>query len=147
MRLLLPLSLLLVGSPAFAADQFDIACDGFKWTKQGATGDPYKFRAHIDLAAKKWCEGDCKTVLSIDSFTAREIILTEETIFNAKVDSSREVTFDREEKMFKQHFMQTKPTPQYLGVQASCTVEAFTPFPAAGAETTTVASASPAAGN
>jgi len=147
MRLLLPLGLLLAGTPAFAADQFDLACDGYKWTKQGSTGEPYKFRAHIDLAAKKWCDGDCKTLQNIDSFTDHEIILTEDTIFNAKVDSTHEVTFDREEKMFKQHFMQNKPTPQYLGVQASCTIETFTPFASVAGATTTVASASPPAAN
>jgi hypothetical protein len=127
MRLLLPL-ILLVGSPAFAADQFDLACDGTKWIKQGTSGEPYKFRAHVDLAAKKWCNGDCKTVQDIDTISTHEIILTEDRTFNAKVDSTREVIFDREEKTFKDHFMQNKPTPQYLGVQANCTLETFTPF-------------------
>ncbi|MBO9576117.1 MAG: hypothetical protein J7494_10300 [Sphingobium sp.] len=132
MRLLLPL-ILLAGSPAFAADQqFDLNCDGTKWTQRGGAGEPIKFRAHIDLAAKKWCEGDCKAVQTIASINDREIMLTDESTFNAKVDSIREVVFDREEMMFKHHYTQNKPAQQYMGIQATCKNEAFTPFPGTG---------------
>ena len=140
MRFLLPL-ILLVGSPAFAADQFDLACEGTKWIKRGGEGEKYKVRAHVDLAAKKWCEDDCKTLQKIVSFNDREIILTDDTVFNAKVDSMREVTFDREVLMFKNHYMQNKPTQEYVGIQAVCKIETFTPFPGV-APATTVATAS-----
>lgn len=147
MRLLLPL-IILVGSPAFAADQFDLSCEGTKWTKRGGTGERYVVRAHIDLAAKKWCEDDCSKVLNIVSFDKDEIILTDDTVFNAKVDTMREVTFDREVLMFKHHYTQNKPTPEYMGIQAACKVENFTPFPSAApapapaTPATTVATAS-----
>ena len=140
MRLLLPL-ILLAGSPAFAADQFDLACEGSKWSKRGGAPEPYKFRAHIDLAAKKWCEGDCKAAQPIASVSDREIMLTDDIVFNAKVDSMREVKFDREVMMFKHNFTQNKPTAAYMGIQAMCKSEAFTPFPSA-APATTVATAS-----
>jgi hypothetical protein len=139
MRLLLSL-ILLAGSPAFAADQFDLACNGTKWTKRGGTGESYKVRAHIDLAAKKWCEDDCKTVQKIVSANDGEIILTDDTTFNAKTDIMREVKFDREVLMFKHSYIQNKPTPQYMGIQATCKIEAFTAFP--GTAPTTVATAS-----
>ena len=140
MRLLLIL-VLLAGSPAFAADQFDLSCQGTKWTKKGGAGEDYNFRAHIDLAAKKWCDGDCKTVQNIVSVSEDEIVLTDDITYNAKVDMMREVTYDRKVNMFKHHFQQNKPDSQYMGIQATCKTETFTPFPGA---TTTVASASPA---
>lgn len=144
MRLLLPL-VLLVGSPAFAADQFDIACEGSKWVKRGGIPEPYKVRAHIDIAAKKWCEGDCQAVLPIASVTEREIILTDDVVFNAKVDSMREVSFDREVKMYKNHYTQNKPVAEYMGIQASCTIETFTPFPGTVPATAPAAAPTPVA--
>ena len=140
MRLLLPL-ILLAGSPAFAADQFDIACEGTKWIKRNGTGEPIKIRAHIDLVSKKWCEGDCTAVKTIAAVNDREIILTDDITFNAKTDVMREVKFDREVLMFRHNYTQNKPTPEYMGIQATCKVETFTAFPGTGPTTVATASA------
>lgn len=53
MRLLVLLSLAIVGTPAFASDQFDLICTGF------VTGGQETTRHYrVDLAANKWCAGD-----------------------------------------------------------------------------------------
>jgi len=70
MRCLLPLALLIAASPAIAADRFDLACRGYKWTTLGGSGETYSFRARVDLAAQKWCDGDCKTAQAIVSIQA-----------------------------------------------------------------------------
>lgn len=129
MRCAVPLLILLAGSPAVAADQFDLACTGDKWTVQGGKSEPYVFRTRIDLAAQKWCEGDCKTVQSLYSATDDKLVLTDEGTLNSRMEMSRVVTFDRKAGNFHYLFVQTRPTDGYLEYWARCTTEAFTGFP------------------
>ena len=124
----LPL-LLLAGAPAFAADQFDLACQGTKWTKRGTAGDAYSFRARVDLAARKWCEGECKAVQNIVSSSDDKITFTDEGTLNTRMENSREVTLDRKKGAFIHNFMQVRPEEQILYIAATCKTEAFTPFP------------------
>ncbi len=128
MRYLLPL-LLLAGSPAMAADQFDLACKGYKWTKIGGPGEDYSFRARIDLAAKTWCDGDCKARQPIVSVADAELVLADEGTLNSRIEMAREVTFDRKKNSFHYKMLQSRPDEQYLEYQADCTVAPFTPFP------------------
>lgn len=128
MRLLIPL-ILLAASPAAAADQFDLACKGYKWTKIGGPSQDYSFRARIDLAAEKWCEGECKAALPIFSVTPDELVLTDEGTLNSRIEMSRRATYDRKTNAFHYLFLQTRPTDDYLETQTVCTTEPFTPLP------------------
>ncbi len=129
MRFALPLFVLLAGSPALAADQFDLACKGDKWTVQGEPSAPYDFRVRVDLAAGKWCDGDCKAVQSLYSSSNDELVLTDEGTLNSRMEMSRVVTFDRKAGNFHSLFVQVRPTEGYLEYWAKCTTEAFTRFP------------------
>lgn len=124
------LPLLLLASPAVAADQFDLACQGTKWTKRGAAGEAYSFRARVDVAAKKWCEGDCKTVQNLVSATDDKIVFTDEGTLNTRMEAAREVTLDRKKGAFIHNFAQIRPDEQILYIAATCKTEGFTPFPA-----------------
>jgi hypothetical protein len=129
MRRLVLASLLLAASPAMAADQFDLACKGYKWTQLGGTGQDYSFRVRLDLAAKKWCDGDCKTVSPIVSVAADRLVLLDEGTLNSRMEVAREATFDRKANSYHYKYLQTRPTDDYLEYQATCSTEAFTPFP------------------
>ena len=121
--------LLLAGSPAFAADQFDLVCEGWKWTKMGGTAQEYDFRVRVDLAAKKWCEGDCKAALPIQSIAADKLVLLDEGTLNSRMEVAREATFDRKANSYHYRLLQTRPTDDYLEYQANCKAAAFTPIP------------------
>ncbi|GEM_PF-1646983 len=125
----LPL-LLVVAAPAFAADQFDLACQGTRTAQRGGTAEPASFRVHVDLAAQKWCEDACATVQSLVSATDDTLVFADDVTLNTRLDLVREVTFDRKTGAFSHHFSQFRPTDEYLGIKAQCTTEAFTPFPA-----------------
>lgn len=129
MRHALPFLLLIAASPAVAADQFDLACKGYKWTKLGGSGEDYSFRVRIDLAAKKWCDGDCKAAQPITSVGDQEVVLTDDGTLNSRMEVAREATFDRKKNSFHYKMRQTRPTDQYLEYQADCKIEPFTPFP------------------
>jgi len=129
MRFAIAFFMLLAGSPAIAADQFDLLCKGDKWTVQGGSGEIHNFRARIDLAAQKWCEGDCKTVQSIASVAADKLVLTDEGTLNSRMETSLVVTVDRKENVFHSLHVQVRPTDAYAEIWARCTTEAFTPFP------------------
>ena len=128
MRYLLPF-LLLAASPAVAADQFDLACKGYKWTKLGGAGEDYVFRVRVDLAANKWCDNDCKSVQALVSATPDKLVLTDEGTLNSRMEVSREATFDRKSNDFHYKLLQSRPTEDYLEYQGKCTSETFTPFP------------------
>ena len=123
------LPLLLLATPAVAADQFDLACQGTKWTQRGTAGEAHKFRLRVDLAANKWCEDDCKTVQALSSSSADKLTLTDEGTLNTRMEMSRVITLDRKTGAFVHNFTQIRPDESLFYVQATCKTEAFTPFP------------------
>ncbi|MBO9576116.1 MAG: hypothetical protein J7494_10295 [Sphingobium sp.] len=127
-HLVLPL-LMLASTPALAADQFDLACQGYKWTKLGGSGEAYNFRVRVDLAAKKWCDGECKAAQSIVSVADDKLVLLDEGTLNSRMEVAREATFDRKAGNYHYKFLQSRPADDYLEYQGKCTTEAFTPFP------------------
>jgi hypothetical protein len=124
------LLLLLAGTPAIAADQFDLACEGKKWTQRGTEGVDDRFRLRIDLAAKKWCEGDCKTVQNVFSVSDDKLVLTDDSTLNTRLEAFRLITVERKTGVFIHHYTQQRPEEQLLYIDAGCKTEAFTPFPA-----------------
>ncbi len=128
MRWAVPL-LLFAGSPAIAADQFDLNCQGWKWTKQGGAAQEYDFRVRIDLAAQKWCDGECKAAQPIQSVAGDKLTLLDDGTLNSRMEVAREATFDRKTNSYHYRLLQTRPTDEYLEYNATCKTEAFTPFP------------------
>lgn len=121
--------LLLAGSPAVAADQFDLVCEGWKWTRMGGTAQEYDFRVRVDLAARKWCDGDCRAVSAIQSIADDKLVLLDDGTLNSRMEVAREATFDRKANKYHYRLLQNRPTDDYLEYQANCKTADFTPFP------------------
>ncbi|WP_420138014.1 hypothetical protein [Sphingomonas sp.] len=64
-----------VASPVLAANQFDLVCKGKEQKRTGAPATAWSERYRIDLDAKRWCRGACKTATEISSVTADDIVL------------------------------------------------------------------------
>ena len=122
--------ILLASSPALAADQFDLACQGKRWTQRGGEGAAHGFRVRVDLAKGQWCEGECKAGQPIVSADADKLVLTDDSTLNTRMEMIRQVTFDRKKSVFIHHFSQYRPDDQLLYVEATCKTEPFTPIPA-----------------
>lgn len=65
MRWILGIALLGLATPAMAADQFDLVCNG---------GD-VSFHYRVDLAKGEWCFGSCETVFKIPEVTSGTLTL------------------------------------------------------------------------
>jgi hypothetical protein len=71
----------LAGALAVAGstDQFNLDCKGALRTLSPATltdkTEPYTSTYRLDLAAKKWCEGECRAQHDIDKVTPVAIVL------------------------------------------------------------------------
>ena len=130
MRLMVML-LLGAGTPAFAADQFDLACHGTRISTRGAPAEPYAFRVRIDLAARKWCTDACERLADISEVKPDRIVLTDDLIYNTSSDFSNAVSVDRTSYDFHQLSSQDRPIYKYLKVDAACTLQPFGGLPAA----------------
>jgi len=122
--------LLLVATPAFAADQFDMACQGTKLTTRAGPAEPATVRVHVDLAARQWCLDACGRVQPIQDVSDAAITFKDDTTLNTREESTTEVTVDRRTNRFHQLLIFERPQTSYLKLEATCTIEAFTPFPA-----------------
>jgi len=66
----------LSAAPAMAAsNQFGLNCKGVQEKKTGMKSAEWTERYRIDLDAKRWCRGACKTGAAIDMVTADQIML------------------------------------------------------------------------
>jgi hypothetical protein len=119
-------------TPALAAEQYDLACQGTKISKQGGPSEAYAFRVRIDLTGKKWCQDSCERVLDIYEIGADQVVLADDVTYNSRTDLQNKVTVDRKSNAFHQLAGQDRPSPSYLKVEAACTEQPFTPFPKAG---------------
>lgn len=128
MRYLVLLAL-CASTPAMAADQFDLACQGTRLARRDAPSEPYAFHVRVDLTANKWCMDTCERALEISEVNADKIVLTDDLIYNTRSDFSNNVYVDRKTNAFHQISSQDRPTVTYLKVDAACTVQPFTPLP------------------
>lgn len=70
------LALCAVATPAAAAEQFDLVCEGREQLRPLGKWQPLKLRITVDTTAKGWCVDECSTVLPIASVEAGKIVLT-----------------------------------------------------------------------
>lgn len=68
--------LALASSPASAAEQFDLHCEGTAQVGR-KPAERWSERYRIDLASGRWCFGSCPKVNGIARFDAGEIVLTD----------------------------------------------------------------------
>ena len=65
--------ILSAAGSALAANQYDLSCKGTEQKETGKPATPWAETFRLDLDAKRWCRGDCRTAALIDSVTADEI--------------------------------------------------------------------------
>ena len=68
---------LTAAGSAMAANQYDLVCKGTEQKQTGKPATPWTETFRIDLDAKRWCRGDCRTAARIDSITADDIVITD----------------------------------------------------------------------
>lgn len=73
------LGVIVLTSPAVAAssNQFDLVCKGKEQKRTGVPATAWTERFQIDIDAKRWCRGTCKTLARIGSITADEILISD----------------------------------------------------------------------
>lgn len=130
---LIAFALLLTATPALAAEQYDLSCQGTKVTKSGGPAEATSLKLRVDLTARKWCLDDCKSVEDIYELSADKVVLQDDVTYNTRTDLQDKITVDRKTLAFSRMADQTRPEPSYLKVEAKCTEQPFTPFPKAGA--------------
>jgi hypothetical protein len=128
MRLLLLLAL-CASTPALAADQFDLACQGTKISQRGGAPEPNSFRLRVDLAAKKWCADACAKVLDVSAVKPDRIVLADDIVYNTRSDFSNSIYLDPKTYAYHQLTSEDRTDVSYLKVEAACTVQPFTPLP------------------
>jgi hypothetical protein len=79
---------LLCAAPALAAEQFDLLCAGQVRKDVPGRWAPYTKTYRIDLAAGRWCLGNCSVVSPIFAVTASKIVLQEPTDSSKSADGS-----------------------------------------------------------
>ena len=62
MKALVALALIAAAPPQ---QKFDLVCTGETKRDLTALGSPYNVTLHVDLEARKWCEGECSKIYDI----------------------------------------------------------------------------------
>lgn len=120
---------------AAPAAQFDLTCTGVLNSSSlaGDKAKPYSATYRIDLAQRKWCEEDCKTLHDIASIQSGQLTLSE-----ARVDTPSEKSFsintiDRETGAHKiiasSESNRVRGSNVNLRWQGACKPTAFSGFP------------------
>lgn len=89
---------MLIATAAIAS-AFNLVCSGTYTSDSLALGhreEPYSFVYRFDLAANKWCDGECKAVHDIIRVQPTRIILADEDIDGLRESRSRHEIIDRE---------------------------------------------------
>ena len=69
-------AILSAAGSALAANQYDLTCKGTEQKETGKPATPWAETFRIDLDAKRWCRGDCRTAARIDAVTPDEIVIS-----------------------------------------------------------------------
>ena len=118
-----------VAAPAFAADQFDLACQGTRMTARAGPSTPYAFKMHVDLAARKWCMDACARTVDVVRVEGDKVVFQDDLIVNTREETTRDTSLDRKSGALHQTLISARPEESYQKVDATCTTQAFTPFP------------------
>ncbi len=112
-----------VGS-AYAANQYDLNCKGTEQKETGKPATPWAESFRIDLDAKRWCRGDCRTAARIDTIAADDIVITNSRPNGASVSFSRTTGEVRE-------YMDSGYSGSFDIAKGKCTRDLFSGLPGA----------------
>lgn len=117
----------LISTPAAAADQFDLVCKG-EW-RFGPTDpyEPHDFRLRVDLAAKKYCELDCKVLKPIEDVQPQRIVFRTATEIERASDTLVYHYVDRTNGNFRQ-FLSSQHPYHWQDLKGTCEPATFSGF-------------------
>lgn len=124
------LMLMAAAGPA-VAQQFDLRCQGTRQWGLDADPTPHSFSISVDLDAGRWCWNDCERTYGVADVGPDRITFVDEEERGLRKESRTEVYVERTTGAFRQIWIEVRPFPTYLEVQATCDPAPFSGFPAA----------------
>ena len=117
-----------MATPAFAANQFDLVCKGTEQLKTGAPTTKWEERFRMDLDAKRWCRGACKSAAPISSVTADDILLSDSrATIGGPADT--EAAFSRTNGTIREYIMMGWSGSTASLAEGKCTRDLFSGLP------------------
>lgn len=129
MRIGLAVALVLVASPAIAADQFDLKCKGTRQIGINEPAKPLEYGLRINLATKQWCWDHCEEVYPIQEVRADRIVLrdvVEDTLRKRITDKN---IINRQTGDHSVILIEIRPYQTFLETKGYCEPGPFTGFP------------------
>lgn len=125
--LILAAVLALAASPPAPPSRFDLACVGATGEAHGITWNPVDIYLRVDVAAGKWCEGDCSTIHDLADVQPSRIFLEKQSEY----EKIREIAHIRSIDRVTGEYTYLQESPRGAAQQrALCTARAFSGFPA-----------------
>ncbi|MFD1950517.1 hypothetical protein ACFSGX_07025 [Sphingomonas arantia] len=113
---------------AASANQFDLVCKGKEQKRTGVPATAWTERFRIDLDAKRWCRGACKTAAQTGQVTADDIVLPDSrATIGGPADA--EVSLSRTKGTVREYIMMGWSGSAATLAEGTCTREFFTGFP------------------
>jgi len=115
-----------------SAQQFDLACTGSSFSRlQGGRGEAFNVTLRIDLAANRWCDGDCSAPMAIVSATPDAIVLEDVQPAPRGLNIRRKTEINRVTGVYDSYFSAIGSTVQQGRQEARCEVKPFSGMPQA----------------
>jgi len=116
----------LLGTPALAADQFDLVCKGQERYSVVGRWKPASYRYRIDLQSLRWCSGTCDGTSKIEDVSDGVITLSDKK--REPFNSSTETHWIGRRKG-DLHYAYSSGPGLYEEREAQCEPAEFTGFP------------------
>ena len=123
------LALGLVAAPAADAERFDYVCTTEVRYRADGAWQPSTARYRIDLAARRWCEGDCSVNSPIVA-TNENWLFLEQNFREGEFDDYARERIHRRTGELTMIRIGAGPLGPYLERRGQCERAAFTAFPA-----------------
>lgn len=120
---------MLIATPATAADQFDLECNGTIQEEINGPVKPHKFGFRINLVTRTWCWDHCERTFPIQEVMPERIVLRDERKNSAREELLAIVEIDRRTGKFSGQWIEIRPFPLYRKTLGDCVVKPFSGFP------------------
>ena len=128
MRILM-IGIALIATPAAAAEQFDLDCEGQKTEEVGANPVDEIVKLSVDLKSMQYCYRPCQKVLPVDQVFADRIILRSYTHSDRGVLISFHAQIDRKTGEYSYVVERKLPSFKKSVTLAMCQAAPFSGFP------------------
>ncbi|SDV50614.1 hypothetical protein [Chitinasiproducens palmae] len=113
---------------AASSNQFDLVCKGQEQKATGKPATPWSERFRVDLDARRWCRGACKTAAEIGSISADAIVLPDSRA-SIGGPADAEATLSRTDGKIKEYVYMGWSNSTATLAEGTCTREYFSGLP------------------